>query len=224
MQQAYGNASAALAAGRLVSPTYDCAVYWLNEMRVREPYAQVVKEAEALVGTALLKRAEAAVVQRDVLAAQRWLGLAAVNGADPTAVSAVRRSLSVQTKQREIQAAEVAAGLVTKVDSAVGGKIASSSAATNLQRVALSNLEFTKFVEPKVPQDVIQSSPDGWVDVEFTVNTVGETTKVKLVASNLSSRFAAPSIAAVRKWRFEPYSRDGAAQAVSSEVRLRFDE
>jgi hypothetical protein len=110
------------------------------------------------------------------------------------------------------------------VDSAVGGEIASSSAVTSLQTVALSDLEFTKFVEPEVAHDVIESAPDGWVDVGFTVNTVGETTKVKLGGSNLSSRFAAPSITAVKKWRFETYSRDGAAQAASSEVRLRFDE
>jgi hypothetical protein len=50
------------------------------------------------------------------------------------------------------------------VDSAVGGEIASSSAVTNLQTVALFDLEFTKFIEHEVAQDVIESSPDGWVD------------------------------------------------------------
>lgn len=90
--------------------------------------------------------------------------------------------------------------------------------------VALSELIFENYTEPRFPRGGGLSNMSGWVDLEFRVGTDGKTRNIEVIGSNLPERFEAPSIAAVKKWRFEPYLSDGQPAAVYSAVRLRFEQ
>ena len=91
------------------------------------------------------------------------------------------------------------------------------------QPVPLSQLEFIDFVEPRYPRFRDDLRFNGWVDIEFRVGMDGRVRDVQVMGSNLPSRFEAPSIAAVRKWRFKPYEFQGQTQSVYSAVRLRYE-
>jgi protein TonB len=90
------------------------------------------------------------------------------------------------------------------------------------EQVPLAELEFVRFVEPEYPARALNRRYDGAVVVEFRVNTEGKTRDIEIVESELPSRFNSPSVAAVKKWRFEPYLREGQPVEVSSRVRLRY--
>ena len=90
------------------------------------------------------------------------------------------------------------------------------------QPVLFSKLELIKYVEPKFPRTTGDRTYDGWVDVEYRIGADGKPRNIEVIGSSLPRRFEAPSINAVKKWRFEPYVVNGVAVAIYSGVRLRF--
>jgi len=90
------------------------------------------------------------------------------------------------------------------------------------EAVALSELEFVKYVEPQYPSSSLGRRYEGTVVVEFRVDTEGSTFDIEVVENALPGRFRSPSIAAVKKWRFKPYLNDGRPVEVLSRVSLRF--
>lgn len=89
--------------------------------------------------------------------------------------------------------------------------------------VALSELEFLEYVEPRYPRYVVDVGFSGWIDVAFTVGTDGRTRDVRISDGNLPPRFEAAAVRAISKWRFEPYEYAGTAYEVNSAVRLRYE-
>ncbi len=85
----------------------------------------------------------------------------------------------------------------------------------------LSALEFSRYVEPEFPE--LRGKDSGWIDVSFSVDERGRTADVEVTDSSLPRRFNRAALNAVKKWRFEPYSRSGAAVTVDSAVRLRVE-
>ena len=88
--------------------------------------------------------------------------------------------------------------------------------------VALSELEFIEYAEPKFPRSGSSRRYDGWVDVNFQVRADGQPRFIEVVGSNLPGKFEAASIEAVQQWRFVPYVHEGTPISVNSAVRLRF--
>ena len=88
--------------------------------------------------------------------------------------------------------------------------------------VALSELEFIEYTEPKFPRSGTNRRYDGWVDVNFQVRADGLPRYIEVVETNLPGKFEAASIEAVEQWRFAPYLHEGTPIAVNSAVRLRF--
>jgi TonB family protein len=88
--------------------------------------------------------------------------------------------------------------------------------------VLLSELEFIKFVEPRYPNRTLNRSYDGTVEVVFRVSAEGRTFDVEVSETDLPRRFKSPSVAAVKKWRFQPYLNDGQPVEVISRVLLRY--
>lgn len=89
--------------------------------------------------------------------------------------------------------------------------------------VAMSELEFSRFVEPRYPRARSARKTRGWAQVEFHVDPEGKTRNVRVTASSPPKLFDEPAITAVEKWRFKPFVVDGEAIIVSSAVRLRFE-
>jgi protein TonB len=160
---------------------------------------------------------------------------------------AAEASFSAVNRQIDIAAA---LGMAVPADEPVAAaEIGPQFVFNARQSVPLSELEFTKYVEPKYPRDrqrqSIRTRPyngwmdkyprggqgqsirnqvyNGWVDVEFRVGTDGRPRNVEIIGSDLPTRFESPSLTAVNKWRFKPYEHDGEAVAVYSAARLRFE-
>ena len=89
--------------------------------------------------------------------------------------------------------------------------------------VAMSELDFERFVEPRYPRSRAARKTRGWVEVEFQVNPDGETSDVKILGSSPPEVFDEAALDAVSRWRFKPQVVDGEPVAVTSIVRLRFE-
>jgi TonB family protein len=63
-------------------------------------------------------------------------------------------------------------------------------------------------VEPDYPPDRKASNESGVVVVEFDIDETGRVRDPRVVSATHES-FAAPTLAAVRDWRFEPAQREG---------------
>jgi TonB family protein len=90
-----------------------------------------------------------------------------------------------------------------------------------VDELPLSALDFDRYVEPEAPGQGLRAG-SGWVDVNFSVDARGRTADVTIADSNLPSRFNAPVLTSVKKWRFKPYERNGKAVSIRSSARLRF--
>lgn len=91
------------------------------------------------------------------------------------------------------------------------------------QDIALSELEFKRFVEPKVPRRTSTRKNSGWVELKFLVTSSGRTDDISVIDAAPDDRFESAAITAVSKWRFKPVYIDGVATEKYSTVRLRFE-
>ena len=88
--------------------------------------------------------------------------------------------------------------------------------------VAVSALDFRKYVNPRYPRRACNDGVDGWVDVEFTVNHEGETEEIQVLDASVPGQFENAAVNAVKRWRFEPVVVDGAVVRQRATVRVRF--
>ena len=75
---------------------------------------------------------------------------------------------------------------------------------------------------PRYPENAAYSDLDGVVYLRFTVTETGETENIELVGSFPPGVFDDASIRAVRRWRYEPATRDGIPVRREG-VETRFD-
>jgi periplasmic protein TonB len=83
---------------------------------------------------------------------------------------------------------------------------------------ALSAVE-TK-VQPEYPPMARQLKIQGEVELEVAVSESGEVTKVAIVSGN--PVLTAPSVNAVKRWKFKPFLEDGKAVRVLAPIVLAF--
>jgi protein TonB len=76
---------------------------------------------------------------------------------------------------------------------------------------------------PAYPPDLLQRQIEGWVDLEFIVDRTGQPRDLVVVKSNPTGRFDEAALAAVAKYRYEPFVRDGQAYERRVRLRLRFN-
>jgi len=94
---------------------------------------------------------------------------------------------------------------------------------TQNRGIALSALEFSRFVEPKLPRRYASHRMSGWVELRFRVTTNGRTDNIEVLAAEPDNLFEKAAIKAVSKWRFKPVYVDGVATEKYSSIRLRFE-
>ena len=88
----------------------------------------------------------------------------------------------------------------------------------------LSNFEFRRYVAPKYPRIAKQYGRAGWVELEFTINEVGETESIEVLASKPNTMFNRSAISAVKRWTFEPPAASVNNVANRTRVRLNFTQ
>ncbi len=80
----------------------------------------------------------------------------------------------------------------------------------------------TRYVPPQFPLDARQRGIDGWVDLQFVVNTDGSVGDLTIVGAQPVGIFEQAALDAVRHWHYQPVMRGGQAVSQRARVRLRF--
>jgi TonB family protein len=106
------------------------------------------------------------------------------------------------------------------VDAAIGA--AQDAAQRASSYVSASSMTRTRYVAPQFPPDASQRGIDGWVDLQFLVNTDGSVGELTIVGAQPVGIFEQAALDAVRHWHYQPLMRDGQAVTQRARVRVRF--
>jgi len=72
------------------------------------------------------------------------------------------------------------------------------------------------------PLEARRNGIEGWVDVEFTIASSGDTQDLVVREANPREVFEKAALDAVKRWKFVPVVRDGAAVSQRAILRVRF--
>ena len=129
---------------------------------------------------------------------------------------------------------ETARAFLSRVDTLVPNMSATKALQTQLaaaqqQRDFTSNvaqaktLKRVREVPPAYPREAERLGITGWVDIEFTIAPDGTTQDLVVRNAEPLRTFDQAAIDAVKRWRFEPVRRDGAAVSQRASMRIRFE-
>ena len=85
----------------------------------------------------------------------------------------------------------------------------------------VSDLTVERSVAPTFPRRAEVKDKEGWVELNFRIDSLGEVFDAVVVRSS-DEVFEGPALGAIRKWRFTPYRENGVAMPVRSGVRFAF--
>lgn len=192
-------ARARLNDGRLTDPADDSAAFYLTQLKSARAGDAAAGSLGRELATRLLERATASAraghadqMRADLALARQW-------GADPALVQAVADVLAGRTGAAP-QAPQSAAPAIPP------GFVP--------QR--------TYYVAPEYPDQAIEGRVSGSVTVEFTIDTLGRTTDVRVVQSRPSGVFDRAAIQAVRAWRYKPAVFNGVPTEIPTRMVIRF--
>lgn len=77
-------------------------------------------------------------------------------------------------------------------------------------------------IRPRYPTSALRNNQEGWVDVQYTVNSDGSVSNVQVVGAEPRHVFDSAAIDAIRRAKFSPAMRDGAAIAAQQQKRIEF--
>jgi len=77
-------------------------------------------------------------------------------------------------------------------------------------------------VEPDYPPRAQQRGIEGWVEVEFTITSIGTVEDPKVLRANPPGIFEQSTLRAVRRWRYNPQVVNGRPVARRERTRIRF--
>ena len=183
-----------LAAGRITEPAADSAKFYLAQLVQADPAHPSTQLARTAFDTRVLDEARGAVRAQDYAGARRWLAEARAAGADTASIGAL--------------------------DAAIGA--AQDEAQRASSYVSASSMTRTRYVPPQFPLDARQRGIDGWVDLQFVVNTDGSVGDLTIVGAQPVGIFEQAALDAVRHWHYQPVMRGGQAVSQRARVRLRF--
>jgi protein TonB len=72
------------------------------------------------------------------------------------------------------------------------------------------------------PEAAERRGQEGWVELDFTIDTTGGVRDVTVTAADPPGRFDEAAVAAVSQYRFAPFEEDGRRYARRAHVRVRF--
>lgn len=77
-------------------------------------------------------------------------------------------------------------------------------------------------VAPEIPQNFARAGGSGLVTVSFLVDEKGQVQDAAVEKSS-NPELNEPAVKAIRKWRFKPARKDGAAVAMRVSIPIKFD-
>ncbi len=185
--------SQALAANRLLTPDATSARHYLHQLLALAPRHAASLTARQQLHDALVDRAAAAIATLDADAAMSWLDEAQALTDDPSRLTAMREQLTAR-----LIAAESERPLPT------------------------SALTLISYVAPSYPARALERRVEGWVDIEFVVDTDGRPRDLVITDGSDEYYFRGEARRAVEQWRFEPRQFMGHTISQRSYTRIRF--
>ena len=178
----------------LITPEADSASHYLTQLQAEAPSFPGLDAAWRDWRSAVSRAAQAD------LAAQRWdsagVWLAALSQAPggASAAASLADEIEFGRRQERYLAAAVPAGEFALLES----------------------------VAPVYPESAERRGQEGWVDLEFTIDTTGSVRDVAVSGSDPPARFDDAAVAAVGQYRFAPYEEQGRRYARRARLRVRF--
>ena len=187
-------ARARIQAGALIQPPEDNALAILTAVERDAPQTPGLSEAfEALVA-ALAGNARAAVASSDWPAAEALVAALQSTGHAPALATSLARDLTTARTQEEY--------------------LATASPASELTLASFANAVY--------PADAQFRQIEGWVELGYIVDRAGLPRDLRVLQSSPPGRFDQSALAAVAKYRYEPFTREGQVYERRVFVRLRF--
>ena len=183
-----------LTAGRITDPAADSAKFYLAQLAQADRDHPSTQLARTAFDNRVLEEARGAVRAQDYAGARRWLAEARAAGADPASLGAIDAALGAAQDEAQRASSYVSASSMTR----------------------------TRYVSPQFPLAARQRGIDGWVDLQFVVNTDGSVGELTIVGAQPVGIFEQAALDAVRNWRYQPVMRAGQAVSQRARVRLRF--
>ena len=184
----------ALEQGRVLEPTTDSAKFYLAQLQQADASSPATAAARSAYGTRVLDEARDTLRGQDFAGTRRWLAEARTAGVDP--------------------------GDIGKLDAALAAAQDEAQQASSI--VNESTLVRTRYVAPQFPQAARERGIDGWVDLQFLVDTDGAVSDVAIVGAQPAGIFEQAALDAVRHWRYQPVVRSGHVVSQRARLRLRF--
>jgi TonB family protein len=183
-----------LTEGRITDPAADSAKFYLAQLVQADPQHPSTQLARTAFDTRVLDEARGAVRAQDYAGARRWLAEARAAGADPASIGALDAAIGAAQDEAQRASSYVSASAMTR----------------------------TRYVPPQFPPDASQRGIDGWVDLQFVVNTDGSVGDLTIVGAQPAGIFEQAALDAVRHWHYQPVVRDGQSVSQRARVRVRF--
>src|SRR5205814_2364765 len=144
-----------LAAGRITDPAADSAKFYLAQLLQADPDHPTTQLARTAFDTRVLDEARGALRAQDYALARRWLTEARAAGADPASIGTVETAIGAAQDAAQQASSYVSASSITR----------------------------TRYVAPLFPSDASRRGIDGWVDLQFLVNTDGSVGELTIVGA-----------------------------------------
>jgi protein TonB len=83
-----------------------------------------------------------------------------------------------------------------------------------------------RMVRPEYPSEALRTGAEGWVNVSVSVTPAGNVIDPRVEQSSNGTLFNRAALAAVRKWRYEPFASADplASQRLMVRVEFRMEE
>jgi periplasmic protein TonB len=187
-------ARARIQSGALAAPAEDNALTILTAVEREAPQTQGLGDAFDALVTALAGSVRSAVERGDWPAAEGGVAALRATGHAPALTSSLARDLTTAQTQQEYLATAAPA----------------------------SELNLVSFSPPVYPADAQARQVEGWVEVEYVVDRAGLPRDLKVLQATPAGYFTQSALAAVAKYRYEPFTRDGQVYERRVRLRLRF--
>jgi TonB family protein len=184
----------ALEQGRVLEPASDSAKFYLAQLQQADAASPAATSARSAYAARALDEARNTLRSQDFSGTRRWLTEARTAGVDP--------------------------GDIDKLDSALAAAQDEAQQASSI--VNESTLVRARYVAPQFPQAARERGIDGWVDLQFLVDTDGAVSDVAIVGAQPAGIFEQAALDAVRHWRYQPVVHNGHLVSQRARLRLRF--
>jgi TonB family protein len=181
--------------GALLEPPGNNAYDQVLALREKYPDSTELHAEQQQLAFTFLERTRTALAAGDVDTAQTFLSRVDTLVPNMAATKALQVQLATAQQQRTFS--------------------------TNIVQAA--TLKRVREVPPVYPREARRLGVKGWVDVEFTIGLDGTTQDVVVRSSQPQRTFDQAAVDAVKRWRFAPVMRDGAAVAQRAAMRIRFE-